>query len=422
MKKALLPLLYIGLCLFCFAFLSGCLKDNISRTYTIYKPVFKSLTEVRADMKSSPAQPMEQTGKLNIYKHYIFLNEVNKGIHIIDNSQPSQPKNIAFIHIPGNGDLAIKGDYLYADSYSDLVVFDIRNPQNVTAKKFINRIFPDRGGYYTNNSNNPDSAQVITGYISKDTTVDADTYNSWNNCSRCLFYDASSAAFSTAKSNIVGVGGSMSRFTIISDYLYSVSTSELYSFNISNGAEPVLSSRSNMGNWNIETIYPFKNKLFIGSSNGMFIYDLSSPGSPSQLSQFSHVRSCDPVIADGDYAYVTLRSGTQCQGFTNQLEVLNIANLTQPSLLKIYPMTNPHGLSKDSDLLFICDGKDGLKVYDAKDANNMQLQKTISGMETYDVIAQNDLAIIVAKDGLYQFDYSDKNNIKQLSKISLTQQ
>jgi hypothetical protein len=177
-----------------------------------------------------------------------------------------------------------------------------------------------------------------------------------------------------------------------------------------------------LGNWNIETIYPFKNKLFIGSSNGMFIYDLSSPGSPSQLSQFSHVRSCDPVIADGDYAYVTLRSGTQCQGFTNQLEVLNITQLTQPSLLKVYPLTNPHGLSKDGDLLFICDGKDGLKVYNAADANNIQLQKTISNFETYDVIAQNNLAIVVAKDGLYQFDYADKNNIKQLSKISLTQQ
>lgn len=422
MKKVLLSLLYMGIGLFCIGFLSGCFKDNITRTYTLYQPVLKTLTQVRADMKSSQPQPMAQTGKLNIYGRYIFLNEVNKGIHIIDNSHPAQPRNIAFINIPGNVDLAIKGNYLYADSYSDLVVFDISNPQNITAKKFINRIFPDRGGYYWGNTTNPDSVQVVTGYITKDTTIDAETYRSWNNCPNCMFYDATSAAYSTAQNNATGVGGSMARFTIVNNYLYSVSTSELLSFNIQNGAEPVLSNRKNLGNWNIETIFPFKNNLFIGSSNGMYIYDLSSPGNPSQLSQFSHVRSCDPVIADGNYAYVTLRSGTQCQGFTNQLEVLNITNLTQPSLLKTYSMTNPHGLSKDGDLLFICDGKDGLKVYNAADVNNIQLVKTISGMETYDVIAQNDLAIVVANDGLYQFDYSDENNMKQLSKISLTQQ
>jgi hypothetical protein len=116
---------------------------------------------------------------------------------------------------------------------------------------------------------------------------------------------------------------------------------------------------------------------------------------------------------------VTLRSGTLCMGFTNQLEVLDISNLLQPSLIKTYPMTNPHGLSKEDDLLFICDGADGLKVYDATLPGNLQLLKTIGGFETYDVIAYNNLALVVAKDGLYQFDYSDRNNIKQLSKITL---
>ena len=54
------------------------------------------------------------------------------------------------------------------------------------------------------------------------------------------------------------------------------------------------------------------NRLFIGSQTGMFIYNLSNPDNPVQDGQFNHVRSCDPVIADEKYAYVTLRSGS-CQ-------------------------------------------------------------------------------------------------------------
>ncbi|MBD0368901.1 MAG: hypothetical protein ICV53_22685, partial [Flavisolibacter sp.] len=190
-------------------------------------------------------------------------------------------------------------------------------------------------------------------------------------------------------------------------------------FNISNATEPQLMNKKDIG-WNIETIYPFSDKLFIGSATGMFIYNISDADNPMPLGQFSHVRSCDPVIADDNHAYVTLRSGTTCQGFSNQLDVLSIDDITKPNLIKTYPMTNPHGLSKDEDLLFICDGKDGLKVYDAKDANNVKLITTISGMETYDVITDNNIAIVVAKDGLYQFDYSDRNNIRQISKISLS--
>jgi hypothetical protein len=119
--------------------------------------------------------------------------------------------------------------------------------------------------------------------------------------------------------------------------------------------------------WDIETIFPYKTNLFIGSSSGMHILDISSPESPAKVSTYVHIRSCDPVVVDDKYAYVTLRSGTACQGFTNQLEVIDITDLKAPELLKTYPMTNPHGLGIDKSTLFICDGRDGLKAFDASD-------------------------------------------------------
>jgi hypothetical protein len=400
--------------------LQGCLKDECSNTYTIYTPVYKTLTQVRAEMRSGQPQSVEHPGKIYIYGKYIFWNELNKGIHVIDNSNPSAPKNISFIKVPGNVDIAVKGSYLYADNYSDLVVFDISTPTNVVPIKFIEKAFTDRGSFYWSTSTNPDSILIAIDYQQKDTVVDCNTMHIWRETALAdaRFNTSSGAAFYVK--NPTGMGGSMARFAIAKDHLYSVSYSMLSSYNINIPYEPKLTNSKQVG-WNIETIFPFQDKLFIGSTSGMFIYNINDASNPTLMSQFSHVRSCDPVIADEKYAYVTLRSGTACQGFTNQLEVLDITNLSQPSLLKTYPMTNPHGLSKDDNVLFICDGKDGLKVYNASDANNLQLKKTIGGIETFDVIAFNGIAIVVANDGLYQFDYTDSNNIRQISKITISQ-
>jgi hypothetical protein len=323
-------------------------------------------------------------------------------------------------------DLAVKGNTLYADLYTDLITLDITNPRDVKMMSIVENVFPHRYmyGYY-----GVDSGKIITDWIRKDTTI-TDSYatgtwqdfgggpafvaqNSSNRSTAEVFAAAAKAA------GPGGMGGSMARFTTVGERLYTVGNYELKTFDIGNAAEPHFVAESQVG-FGIETIFPFKDKLFIGSTSGMFIYAISNPDQPQLLSQFSHVQSCDPVIADDENAYVTLRSGTACMGFTNQLEVLDISNLLQPSLVKTYPMTNPHGLSKDDDLLFICDGADGLKVYDATLPGNLQLLKTIRGMETYDVIAYNNLALVVAKDGLYQFDYSDRNNIKQLSKLTLS--
>jgi len=216
------------------------------------------------------------------------------------------------------------------------------------------------------------------------------------------------------------MGGSMARITLLNDHLYTVSTNELYAFNISNPREPKYLNKSVIANGQtIETIYPFKNKLFIGSTQGMFIYDVSTPGSPVKQGQFIHARSCDPVIADDTKAWVTLRSGTTCGGNVNQLEVVDIKDLSNPFLIKAYTLTNPFGLGKEGNILWICDGKDGAKVYDATNASDLKLIKKIDGMETYDVIAWNNRALVVAKDGLYQFDYSNVSNIRLLSKIGL---
>jgi hypothetical protein len=416
MTKIFLSLTKITSLFIVLFFLGGCIKDNCTQTYTYFLPVYKTSAEVRANIKSNPPKEIERAGKLFIKGNYIFLNEIDKGIHILDNSNPADPKNVAFIDIPGNMDLAVKGNILYADLYIDLVALDITNPLQVSVKSIIDNTFPNRrytGGFQA------DKQLIITDWVKRDTTVSVDCrggMSTWRcaNCSMSLDLSSSSPSAQKASSPF-GMGGSMARFTIVNSHLYTVSENSLDIFSISTPQTPAFTSKLQLG-WGIETIYPFKNKLFIGSTTGMFIYDISNPSQPSKQGEFSHARKCDPVIAEDKYAYITLRAGGTCAGTGNQLDVLDISNVFQPVLVKTYPMTNPHGLSKDGDLLFICDGKDGLKIYNAANANSISLLKQINGPETYDVIAWNDVAIVSAADGLYQYDYSDPNNIKLLSK------
>jgi hypothetical protein len=154
------------------------------------------------------------------------------------------------------------------------------------------------------------------------------------------------------------VGSSMAVFAIVNDFLYTVDQSRLNTFSIKDLLHPKIENSQEV-NWNVETIFPFKDKLFVGSMTGMFMYSIQDPAKPSLLGQFNHARVCDPVVADDKYAYVTLRNGSTCGGFTNQLDVINIENINSPVLVRSFEFTNPHGLSKDGNVLFVCDGNAG---------------------------------------------------------------
>jgi hypothetical protein len=401
-----LVLALIGLLL-----LKSCVKDSGKVTYSIYTPVIHTTADVRASIKSDIAQPIENPGKIYIKGNTIFLAEKEKGIHIIDNSNPSNPINKAFIFIPGNEDMAINGNILYADCYTDLLAIDITNINNVTLKNYVANMYPERryvSGHYI------DSGKVATDWIKRDTTVAANiVVPSYWYTGGVLLQSASSYASAASSSN--GTGGSMSKIAIIQDRLYTVSTENLQTLNIANTAAPTYLTKNNLhlGIGSAETIYPFQDKLFIGSSSGMYIFSIANPDAPTLLKTFTHASACDPVIADGTNAFITLHSGTTCGGVKNELEVVDVTNVLNPTLVTTYTMTKPYGLAKDNNTLIICD--DVLKFYDATNVSNLQLKKSVTMSAPYDVICINGTAIVTAKDGLYQFDYSNINNITLIS-------
>ncbi|MEO6685497.1 MAG: hypothetical protein ABIN24_06010, partial [Dyadobacter sp.] len=230
----------------------------------------------------------------------------------------------------------------------------------------------------------------------------------------------SNSAPSASAGNSNGQAGSMSRFALYDNFLYTVSQNSMHLFNINDPAKPVDYTTVNVG-WNIETIFPYQNKLFLGSSTGMFILDNSNPAAPKQLSMYEHARACDPVVVHDNIAYVTLRTGNSCGGNQNQLDLVDVSDASAPKLIRSYTMENPYGLSINFPNLFLCEGKNGFKVFDVSDKLTVD-QHLLSfniDMHAYDVISMGKNLMLIGDDGFYQFDASDPKNLRQLSKIAV---
>lgn len=413
--------------------LEGC-TDRCETTteYVYFEPVYTTVQEIRESVAVLPAQPVSSVGKIYFKDGLLFLNEPGEGIHIINNQNPSSPVALRFVKIPGNYDLAIKGNTLYADSYVDLVAFDIADISNI---REVNRLEGVFGNYRVMGYTMDVNCCVITDFQEKKNVLinESDCGPGIQPWGGVMFEGGIAmrndmAASFSAKAAIApgtgsgpGVGGSLARFGLSGNHLYLLDGDGLQTVNVSAETEPVVKGRQTIA-WDIETIFPYKQNLFIGSSSGMHILSISNPESPVKISTYQHIRSCDPVVVDDNYAYVTLRSGTMCQGFTNQLEVIDIENLESPQLLKTYPMTNPHGLGIDGHTLFICDGNDGLKAFDASDINKIDqnLIAHYKDINALDVIPFNNVLMMIGEDGIFQFDYSDPKNIRLLSKIEVS--
>ncbi len=407
------------------ALLISC-KDKIEQVYTVNEPVYLSYSDLRSSFKVADGQQIIHPGKIYFKDHYIFVNEYQKGIHVIDNTDPESPQIIKFIEIPGSVDLAIRDNILYADSYVDLVAIDISNLDDIREVKRIQNVFP----YMIPECENgivegvDQNQGVVTGYKATERTVEVDNnnlypqYPYWRE--DFMFLDGANSAGSKTGPANSGTGGSMARFTVCDDFLYTVDNSTLRLFSISTPADPAMVKEIYVG-WNIETLYPYENKLFLGSTTGMYIYNIQDPSNPEFISQFRHASSCDPVVVEGNYAYVTLRAGNLCGDIKSQLDVIDISDILNPEKIADYSMEEPYGLGIDDTLLFVCDGPAGLKIYNAADPLTIDQHKLAQydSIQAFDVIPLGNVLVMIGTDGLYQYEYSDPSDIHQLSVIPI---
>ncbi|MBN2481128.1 MAG: hypothetical protein JXB19_05270 [Bacteroidales bacterium] len=408
-------------------------SDTIEDTYIVNKPVYLTYDVLRSSIKTSGSQGIVQPGKIYFKDDYIFINEYQKGIHIIDNSDPSAPEIVQFIEIPGNVDMAVRENILYADSYIDLVAVDISDISNITEVSRVEDVFPYMVPVYNNGiaEEVDEEKGIVIGWRETEKTVEVThsgmTYRQYPeyNTDFLVLNAGGSSGNGSGNGSVVsqsGVGGSMACFTLYDDYLYAVNNSVLHVFQVSTASDPAPVNKVYIG-WDIETLFPYQDKLFIGSRTGMYIYSLEDPLNPEYISAFWHATSCDPVVVSGFFAYVTLRAGNICGDNESKLDVINIADIAKPKLVKEYNMVEPYGLGIDSNLLFVCDGDAGLKIYDASNPYELDKNqiKVYPDINAYDVIPLGDMLIMTGSNGLFQYDYSDPENISLISMIPLSQ-
>ncbi len=405
--------------------LNSCM-DEYTEVFTANSPVYLSYEDLRSSVKISEARELKNPGKIYFKDDYIFINEELKGVHIINNQNPSNPQNIGFIEIPGNVDIAIKDDILYADSYVDLVAIDISDKNAPKEVSRVKDIFPYTTPPYDENyrvARVDEEKGVVINWEIKKVRQEMDYYYYpvyyYAKTDYYMFDAAVSNGGTTGTGSTFGVGGSMARFGLYKDYLYAVDNSTLYMFDVKNAESPSDIGTQNVG-WSIETMFIYDDHMFFGTQSGMRIYSLEVATVPKYVGDFWHVTSCDPVVVSDGFAYVTLRGGNTCGSNVNRLDVLELSSdYLNTKLLASYPLHGPYGLGIDDQILFVCDGDAGLKVFDVSDKQHIDDHQIASfpNIKTYDVIPVNGYLFMIGDDGFYQYDYSDLQNISQVSII-----
>ncbi|HKZ66869.1 MAG TPA: hypothetical protein VJ111_10955 [Chitinophagaceae bacterium] len=223
---------------------------------------------------------------------------------------------------------------------------------------------------------------------------------------------------SAADSPGTGTGGSLARFTIAANHLYLADYNTIEVYGLADAANPVKKTSVNIGGFGVETIYPYMDKLFIGSRDGMFIYSITNPSNPVKLGEARHVRSCDPVVANDTIAYVTLQGGSACGPAQDGLYIYDIKEITAPVQKSLFPISAPLGLGLKDSVVFVCRGSSGLSLINVKNPSSPKLMYTVDDGDFKDVIPYDELLICYVSTGLQIYDISNLNKIVKVGTVN----
>lgn len=424
MKHKILPLvLFVAVCLQ----LTSCNNDDDSLldTVAVTVPVIKSKSEFRNSITIGDAQPTNSDGKIYVYTDLLFYIAQNSGIHIFNNQNPASPVNLAFIELDGVNDISVKNNILYADNYMDLVVFDISDLSNI---QLVNTeedmlpyyaTFPDDVLYYQGNVYPASEDEFVAGYTTIQMTiaeVESDQ-NIYNFSTEDVFFGLGNFD-GTALSNEVGVGGSYAKFQIYNNALYTISDYSLLTFDITDYNTITQVSETWMEAWfggELETTFIRKDYMFIGATNGMHIVGLQDEFNPTYTSSFLHATGCDPVVVEDHTAYITVRGGNSCGAIEDQVNVIDVSDISSPIEYSTYFLSSPYGLGVKDNRLYVCNDN-GINVFNAENPSSLILENTYN-VNSKDVIPLSSHLISVGENIIHQFNYTDNFGLELIGTV-----
>lgn len=344
----------------------------------------------------------EGAGKICLEGDRLFIVIPNFGFSIYNIKDPSRPKEIRFVECPGIADIAVRGEYIYTNRYEDLYLLKVpKDPtKNDTIIKFQINVFPSREV--------TTEPRTAINFFKDYKEFEEDL---------ALFRDGGPAPMES-------VNGSMSSIALVGDYVYTVDSDKLRTYFGKPTALNVLANTATLEipETTLETVWtPGDNRLYLGSRNGVYIVDATTRDNPKLLGTYRHTYSCDPVVVSGNIAYSTLRSGTECRRAVNVLDVIDISNPNAPVSLAKRPLTNPHGLAINGNLLTVCDGSDGLRIFDVSNPRQPLEISHPTGFMAYDVLFDGikKVVFVSVPNELRIFSLQQPSQPAELSIISL---
>ena len=320
--------------------------------------------------------PIGRISNIYLYSDMLLISDEHYGIHVYSVADKSRPALLAQIPLNGNTGCAMKDNVIYANSYDGLMALTL-----------------DFDGSW-------DTAAVIRSACCEfgDDVIERPVFPLFA-CTRQ--YAAADNALSSG-----GTGGSYAVFAVIDTFLYYLDYSEIVTMSISRPAHPLELTRTHV-DWGAETLFPTERFLFVGGSRGMYVMDRGDPRKPVLISSLQHWQACDPVVVQGDYAYVTLRSGNACGTSRDALLVVDIKNPGQPTLLCDMAVSTPYGLAVKDSLLYVSNGYGGFTLFDISLPSSPEALKSWTGTDTKDFIWDSDVLYVMAFTEVRLYDVRD---------------
>jgi hypothetical protein len=336
----------------------------------------------RAPAASTPAGLVAPLN-LTLSEGTLFVSDPFTGVHVYDVADPSAPRAVTTIALEGNRGTAVKDDILYASAGNSLLVYR----RTGDTFDFLAELEPE---------------------------YDYDSWNEGGGTAEFKGGDGSyyygctcgSTDLMTADSAPTPQGSSYATFALIDDYLYRVDHFTLVVYDIAAADQPKEVARKYFG-WAIETIYPTEQFLFVGGTQGMYIFNRSDPAAPQLIGQVQHFRACDPVVVSGDVAYVTLRGGNACGATNDVLLCVSIADPSNPRIVAEKALATPYGLAVREPFLFVSTGQSGYALLDVTRPTEPSQLAAWSAWATKDFLWSNDVLYVLGFDDLRIYDVSD---------------
>ena len=317
---------------------------------------------------------------------------------ILDNSNPSRPKDIGFLNTTiDTRDIIIQGNYGYiADGYNGFIIVDAHDINNLQHIYHQETTTNDLGAKDTNEIAFANDYLYVT---SGDGGV--------------KYYNMTDREVPGNRGSINPFsGGDVRDLTIVGNYLYAADLEKgIFVVNITDPENPIVMDTYSRSDRRADAIDVMDDFVYIAyDQDGLIVVNCSDKNDISYAGRYSNINSAHDLVIDGEMAYVI--------DYNSNLHILSISNRTEPELISKYyvPTYTSGSVTKYNDFLFIT-ALGHVSIIDVSDPANPRSVSSDSGLvDAYRIkVLDDDFFLCDGDGGLVVLDFIPACRIENLS-------